>query len=129
MPEPLLKVENLKVSFKIKKQKTAAVEDVNFSLDEGKIIGIVGESGCGKSVTATSILRLMPPSLECRCPGRLRYAMTQRGMRKKQAKRERLENSFLSISKESPELPGEERLPVRRFEPLLRTVWRLTDLR
>lgn len=37
MPEPLLKVENLKVSFKIKKQKTAAVEDVNFSLDEGKI--------------------------------------------------------------------------------------------
>ena len=50
MPEPLLKVENLKVSFKIKKQKTAAVEDVNFSLDEGKIIGIVGESGCGKSV-------------------------------------------------------------------------------
>ena len=63
MPEPLLKVENLKVSFKIKKQKTAAVEDVNFSLDEGKIIGIVGESGCGKSVTATSILRLMPPSL------------------------------------------------------------------
>ena len=35
MPEPLLKVENLKVSFKIKKQKTAAVEDVNFSLGEG----------------------------------------------------------------------------------------------
>ena len=63
MPEPLLKVENLKVSFKIKKQKTAAVEDVNFSLDEGKIIGIVGESGCGKSVPAPSILRLMPPSL------------------------------------------------------------------
>jgi len=61
MPEPLLKVENLKVSFKIKKQKTAAVEDVNFSLDEGKIIGIVGESGCGKSVTAKSLLRLLKP--------------------------------------------------------------------
>ena len=45
MPEPLLKVENLKVSFKIKKQKTAAVEDVNFSLDEGKIIGI-GTRSC-----------------------------------------------------------------------------------
>ena len=59
MPEPLLKVENLKVSFKIKKQKTAAVEDVNFSLDEGKIIGIVGESGCGKTVTAKSIMGLI----------------------------------------------------------------------
>ena len=60
MPEPLLNIENLKVSFVIKNKKTVAVEDVNFSLDAGKIIGIVGESGCGKSVTATSILRLMP---------------------------------------------------------------------
>ena len=62
MPEPLLKVENLKVSFKIKKQKTAAVEDVNFSLDEGKIIGIVGESGCGKSTMGRAILRLHEPT-------------------------------------------------------------------
>ena len=39
------------------------MEDVEFSLDKGKVIGIVGESGCGKSVTATSILRLVPPSV------------------------------------------------------------------
>ena len=39
------------------------MEDVGFSLDKGKVIGIVGESGCGKSVTATSILRLVPPSV------------------------------------------------------------------
>lgn len=63
MPGPLLEIENLKVSFKMKKKRTVAVEDVNFSLEEGKIIGIVGESGCGKSVTATSILRLMPENL------------------------------------------------------------------
>lgn len=39
------------------------MENVEFSLDKGKVIGIVGESGCGKSVTATSILRLVPPAV------------------------------------------------------------------
>jgi len=59
----LLEIKNLKVSFHIGKKKLAAVENVGFSLDRGKIIGIVGESGCGKSVTATSILRLVSPSV------------------------------------------------------------------
>ena len=63
MDGQLLEVKNLKVSFKVGKKKLTAVEDVGFSLDKGKVIGIVGESGCGKSVTATSILRLVPPSV------------------------------------------------------------------
>lgn len=63
MEHQLLEVKNLKVSFKIGKKKLAAVENVAFSLDKGKVIGIVGESGCGKSVTATSILRLVSPSV------------------------------------------------------------------
>ncbi len=63
MAERLLEVKNLKVSFKVGKNKLAAVENVEFSLDKGKIIGIVGESGCGKSVTATSILRLVSPTV------------------------------------------------------------------
>lgn len=63
MAERLLEVKNLKVSFKVGKKKLAAVENVEFSLDKGKIIGIVGESGCGKSVTATSILRLVSPAV------------------------------------------------------------------
>ena len=63
MDGQLLEVKNLKVSFNVGKKKLTAVEDVEFSLDKGKVIGIVGESGCGKSVTATSILRLVPPSV------------------------------------------------------------------
>ena len=63
MDKHLLEIKNLKVSFHIGKKKLAAVENVGFSLDRGKIIGIVGESGCGKSVTATSILRLVSPSV------------------------------------------------------------------
>ena len=58
MDEHLLEVKNLKVSFKVGKKKLTAVDNVTFSLDRGKVIGIVGESGCGKSVTATSIMRL-----------------------------------------------------------------------
>ena len=63
MDEHLLEVKNLKVSFKVGKKKLTAVDDVTFSLDRGKVIGIVGESGCGKSVTATSIMRLVSPSV------------------------------------------------------------------
>lgn len=63
MEDRLLEVKNLKVSFNVGKKKLTAVEDVSFSLDKGKVIGIVGESGCGKSVTATSILRLVPPAV------------------------------------------------------------------
>ena len=63
MEERLLEVKNLKVSFNVGKKKLTAVDNVTFSLDRGKVIGIVGESGCGKSVTATSIMRLVSPSV------------------------------------------------------------------
>lgn len=60
MAAPLLEVNNLKVSFKVNKKITTAIEDVSFTIEEGKTLGVVGESGCGKSVTATSILQLYP---------------------------------------------------------------------
>ena len=61
MKSPLLQVNNLKVNFVIdKRNQLTAVENVSFSLEKGKTLGIVGESGCGKSVTATSIMRLLP---------------------------------------------------------------------
>ena len=59
MEQPLLEVKNLTTSFKIKKKWVNAVENVNFSVKQGEIFGIVGESGCGKSVTALSILKLI----------------------------------------------------------------------
>ncbi|MBN8538816.1 MAG: ABC transporter ATP-binding protein [Deltaproteobacteria bacterium] len=56
----LLEVKNLKTGFKTDDGHFLAVDDISFKLEEGKTLGIVGESGCGKSVTALSIMRLIP---------------------------------------------------------------------
>ena len=59
---PILAVENLKVGFVKGSELTVVVDGVSFSLDKGKSLGIVGESGCGKSITALSIMRLLSSS-------------------------------------------------------------------
>jgi peptide/nickel transport system ATP-binding protein len=56
----LLEVEDLRTYFKTRSGDVHAVDGVTFSVDRGKTLGIVGESGCGKSVTALSIMRLLP---------------------------------------------------------------------
>jgi oligopeptide/dipeptide ABC transporter ATP-binding protein len=56
---PLLKVEDLRTQFFTSAATVKAVDGVTFEVNEGETIGIVGESGCGKSVTALSILRLV----------------------------------------------------------------------
>ena len=60
MAENILSVEKLKIGFWNEKRVLTAVEDISFEVQKGKTLCIVGESGCGKSVTATSILRLWP---------------------------------------------------------------------
>ncbi len=57
----LLEVQNLQTSFLIEKKWYPAVDDVSFSLKKGETLGLVGESGCGKSVTSLSIMRLIKP--------------------------------------------------------------------
>jgi oligopeptide transport system ATP-binding protein len=63
MPAPLLDVKGLETQFKTPDGIIHAVNGVSFSLEEGETLGLVGESGCGKSVTMLSVLRLiaMPP--------------------------------------------------------------------
>jgi peptide/nickel transport system ATP-binding protein len=56
----LLEVKNLKTGFKTDDGSFLAVDDISFTLERGKTLGIVGESGCGKSVTSLSIMRLIP---------------------------------------------------------------------
>jgi oligopeptide/dipeptide ABC transporter ATP-binding protein len=58
--ENILEVDKLITSFETDRGLLRAVDQVSFSVPEGKTIGIVGESGCGKSVTAMSIVRLLP---------------------------------------------------------------------
>ena len=56
---PLLEVKNLRACFRTRKGIVRAVNDVSFTLEEGKTLALVGESGSGKSVSAMSILRLL----------------------------------------------------------------------
>jgi oligopeptide/dipeptide ABC transporter ATP-binding protein len=65
----VLKVENLRTYFHTKDGKLPAVDGVSFSLEAGKVLGIVGESGCGKSVTSLSIMGLLPPQTTEILPG------------------------------------------------------------
>jgi oligopeptide transport system ATP-binding protein len=60
MGKPILEVNNLHVSFKMYKGEVQAVRGVSFTLNKGEVLAIVGESGCGKSVTAQTIMRLIP---------------------------------------------------------------------
>ena len=58
--EALLRVENLTAGFNTDRGLVRVIEDVSFSLSRGHTLGLVGESGCGKSVTAQTIMRLLP---------------------------------------------------------------------
>ena len=60
MPDPILSVENLTVTFKTRFGRIPVIDDVSFGITPGEILGIVGESGCGKTMTSLAIMRLMP---------------------------------------------------------------------
>ena len=60
--EPLLRVEHLKKYFQTPAGTLHAVDDVNFTINEGETLGVVGESGCGKSTMGRTILRLHEPT-------------------------------------------------------------------
>ena len=57
----LLEVTNLRTEFPTRAGLVRAVNDVSFHIDEGELLGLVGESGCGKSITALSVMRLISP--------------------------------------------------------------------
>ncbi len=71
--KPILEVEDLRTHFFTRDGVTRAVDGVSFTVAPGETLGIVGESGCGKSVTALSILRLLPARLGRIVGGSVRF--------------------------------------------------------
>jgi oligopeptide/dipeptide ABC transporter ATP-binding protein len=59
---PLLELQDLRTEFRLRSGTVVAVDGVSFAVDEGESVGIVGESGCGKSTTGLSVMRLLPDS-------------------------------------------------------------------
>jgi peptide/nickel transport system ATP-binding protein len=73
MTAPLLEVEDLTTHFFTEDGVTRAVDGVSFHIGPGETLGIVGESGCGKSVAALSVLRLLPDRLGRTVAGSVRF--------------------------------------------------------
>ena len=65
MTAPVLSVEKLRIEFPLRRRTLVAVDDVSFELDRGEVLGVVGESGAGKSLTGAAIIGLLRP------PGRI----------------------------------------------------------
>ena len=59
MSNELLRLENLSIDYKVRDGYLSAVKDVSFNINRGEIFAVVGESGCGKSTIAHSIMRLL----------------------------------------------------------------------
>ena len=85
--EPILQVKNLKTYFKTDQGLAKAVDDVSFSLSAGTTLSVVGESGCGKSVTALSVMGLVPQPPGVKAGGQILFegrdlrAMPERQLR------------------------------------------------
>ncbi|TVQ32207.1 MAG: ABC transporter ATP-binding protein [Geminicoccaceae bacterium] len=76
MDRPILEVRDLQTHFFSEDGVTRAVDGVSFDLEAGQTLGIVGESGCGKSVTALSIMQLIPPTAGRSVGGEIRFQGT-----------------------------------------------------
>ncbi|MEQ0559966.1 dipeptide/oligopeptide/nickel ABC transporter permease/ATP-binding protein [Amycolatopsis sp. NEAU-NG30] len=70
--EPVLEVDRLAISFPGRHDGVDVVDGVSFSVRAGEVLGLIGESGCGKTLTALSILGLQPPA--AKVSGRIRFA-------------------------------------------------------
>lgn len=77
----ILEIDDLVTKFRVGKRTVHAVNGVNLRVERGKTLGIVGESGCGKSVTAHSVLQLLPPNGNI-ASGEIRYIPKQEEMPK-----------------------------------------------
>src|SRR5699024_3182274 len=71
--QSFLEVNNLKTHFNTERGRVTAVDGVSFHVEKGEILGLVGESGCGKSVTSQSIMRLFDEKYTAQYEGEINF--------------------------------------------------------
>src|SRR5437870_293168 len=72
-PEPVLRVDDLRIELPTRRGALIAVDDVSFAIAPGEVLGVVGESGAGKSLTGAAIIGLLEPPLRI-AGGRISFA-------------------------------------------------------
>ncbi len=82
---PVLEVDDLRTWFDTRDGIVKAVDGLSFSVKPGEILGVVGESGCGKSVTSLSIMRLLPSPPARFASGHIRYKDRAHSQRRRDA--------------------------------------------
>lgn len=90
--QPLLEVDDLVMHYRIKAGEVSAVDNLSFVIHQGEAVGLVGESGCGKTSAALSLLRLLPANAEyisgeVRLNGEDLLQLSEEGMRKRRWKK------------------------------------------
>lgn len=109
----LLEVKDLKVHFKIQNGWVKAVDGVSFSIDSGETMGLVGESGCGKTTAAYAITQLLPPNGYIK-GGHIYYREPEGAARYRLEYEERFEASQRAVNKQIAEvMAGLEELKAR----------------
>jgi ABC-type dipeptide/oligopeptide/nickel transport system ATPase component len=76
-PKPVLEVADLQVGIRSARGTFNAIEEVAFTLGEGEVLGLVGESGCGKSITALAVMGLLPQPVARITAGSVRFDGTE----------------------------------------------------
>ncbi|MGH6859687.1 MAG: ATP-binding cassette domain-containing protein, partial [Phyllobacterium sp.] len=90
--QPLLDIRNLSIFFPRGGEETQVTRDVSFSIEAGEIVGLVGESGCGKTVTGLALMGLLPRgasriSGEINLEGQNLAALSERAMRRNRGRK------------------------------------------
>jgi len=101
--QPLLVVDGLKTYFSLDGRPFTAVDGVSFRLDQGEALGIAGESGCGKTTTALSLVRLLPRNARIEA-GSIRYFGSTWSRRARTP-------ASLSMARDLDRLPGRDERP------------------